>query len=197
MSLIIAGTKMHRLTAEKQLSGDRWLWRCDCGGEIIQKAAVVKFGNTKSCGCLSRERVAERNTTHGMSKHALYGLWCGMKARCENPKHTGYKNYGGRGISVDSRWQDFTTFVRDMGDRPSGTTLDRKDTDGPYSPENCRWASRRSQALNTRRNVRLEHNGKSLTVAEWAAITGIDQRTLNRRRYLGWSTERILETKIP
>src|SRR5215211_5137780 len=95
--------------------------------------------------------------THQLSKtHPDYDAWKAMRARCLNPRHSRYGDYGGRGITVCDRWADFPTFVADMGPRPAGMLLDRIDNDGPYSPDNCRWATRAEQQRNRSDNRWLE-----------------------------------------
>jgi hypothetical protein len=196
----IAGQKFSRLTAIKKIKPGTWMFRCDCGSEIEKQKVAVTRGNTKSCGCLRKDRVTERNRDGAGTRrkdtrvvsHPLYNLWNGMKARCSNPNHVGYRNYGARGVKVCERWSDFWAFVEDMGERPVGTTLDRVDPSGDYTPDNCRWATRKQQSLNTSRNIRLTHNDVTLTVREWADRLGVDQKLLNRRRALGWPVDRIL-----
>jgi hypothetical protein len=119
-----------------------------------------------------------------------------MTARCYQPKCKEFRLYGARGITVCERWKGyhgFENFCADMGERPSGTSLDRIDNDGQYSPENCRWATQRQQARNSRKNRLLTLGDRTACIAEWAEITGISQYTIRQRvAKLGWSDERAL-----
>ena len=107
----------------------------------------------------------------GQSGTPTYSTWYGMHRRCSCKSDSGYKNYGGRGISVCERWGDMGVFVADMGSRPDGCTLDRIDNEGDYTPENCRWATRTQQARNTRKTVRVEHGGEVKALSDIAEET--------------------------
>lgn len=132
-----------------------WRCRCDCGTEGVWPTIVLRTGTTRSCGCLRQEMLLARITKHGLSKTPAYSSWKGMVHRCTNPKHSSYGEYGGRGIIVCDRWNPhagglFENFLADMGERPSGKTLDRIDNDGDYEPGNCRWVTPARQAANRR-----------------------------------------------
>lgn len=119
-----------------------------------------------------------------------------MKRRCDNPKNISYANYGGRGITVCPEWRDnFEAFLRDMGPRPAGHSLDRIDNDKPYEPGNVRWATRGTQANNTRANRRITHSGVTKTLSQWAHEIGVPVVTLHRRLADGWTLERALAQK--
>lgn len=188
------------LAARHPKQGLLWHCRCSCGAHLLVMSVSLRSGNTRSCGCLSREGAAQRATARNFKHGATTGgapfwhqRWAAMMARCHDPANKRYPRYGGRGIVVCDRWHDPVNFHADMGDPPPGHTLDRIDNDGPYSPENCRWADAITQARN-RSNVRqITYNGVTLTMQEWANKIGIDQSTLNRR-LTRWGVERALDT---
>lgn len=173
------------------------LCACECGTVRVVQAPNLRSGRSVSCGCFRREDPPRRFTTHGGCGTPEYQVWEQMKARCLNPNHTYYYNYGGRGITVCARWRSsFAHFLQDMGSRPSPQhTLDRINNDGPYGPENCRWATRAQQSNNTRRNRLLTYKGETLTLAEWAERQGIPYKTLLARLHRDWSDEDAL-TKL-
>jgi hypothetical protein len=122
--------------------------------------------------------------------HPLYATWKLMRQRCRSQKNHKYKNYGARGITIDPAWDSFEQFVFDMGPRPTGTTLDRLDNNGPYSKANCRWATQEEQQNNRSNNRRITFGGETRTMAEWCVQTGIPETTLRFRLNRGWPLER-------
>ena len=135
--------------------------------------------------------IGAKNREHGMSQHPVFGVWHGMKERCECPTHHAYKNYGARGIKVCERWsKSFKAFWEDMGPTwQKGLDLDRINNDGNYEPGNCRWTTRRVNCNNRRRSVVI--NGKPLS--QWAEETGIGQTTLLYRLSHGCPREHLFD----
>jgi len=170
--------------------------KCECGAEKIASVHDIRTGKTKSCGCLRREVTARRSTRHGQARVSgrtpAYRIWKAMKRRCFSMSDGSYANYGGRGITVCERWLSFESFALDMGEPPPGATIDRIDNDGIYEPGNCRWASRKQQNRNTRKNSVVECDGYRACISEWAEITGVKPGTIWARLRAGWPVEKSL-----
>lgn len=138
------------------------------------------------------------NFKHGTSRilgSTTYSSWRCMKARCFNKNNISFRNYGARGISVCERWLTFSNFLADMGHRPPGLFLERKDNSGNYEPGNCKWATRSEQRSNTRINRIIEFGGLSMTQTAWAKKAGIALSSLKRRIEAGWPLEKALTLK--
>lgn len=181
---------------EKTKAGNiRWICKCDCGNETAVLGENLRYGHTKSCGCLH----SEVTTKHGGSDSRLYTIWSLMKRRCLTKTASDYARYGGRGITVCEEWiNDFSSFYDwavNNGYKPH-LTLDRRNNNGSYSPENCHWATAKEQQNNTRFNHLLTYNGRTLTIAQWSEETEIPYATLLTRIKRGWSVERSLTEPI-
>ena len=181
----VAGQRFGRLLALRHLGEGKWLCQCDCGKQSTPSVTALKKGMTQSCGCYHQER----RVKHGFYKDRQYRVWLSMRQRCENPNDRSYKNYGGRGITVCERWQEFVNFLADMGPRPKGFDIDRIDNSRGYEPGNCRWVSRRQNLLNTRLTRMLTYNGETLPMRIWADRIGVPHSTLKNRIDRGWSIE--------
>lgn len=173
-----------------------WLCRCECGTEKLIYSGSLKRGITTSCGCYQREvtaQVGAATKRHGLHGHPLYNLFMKLRDRCENPNNPAYKNYGGRGIAcLFFGPVEFIEWAEANGYR-AGLSIDRIDNDGPYSPENCRWASSKQQCRNTRRNRIVEHGGEALCVAEWAERQNLTLNAVYGRVRKGRTFEQALE----
>ena len=196
----IVGLKFGRLTVVSFAGinmGAMWNCVCDCGGEKAVRGGSLKLGHTKSCGCFLRETNIKNKTTHGCaktSKHTReYNSYCSMMARCYSINHDAYYRYGGVGVIVCDKWKgSFENFLKDMGSRPVGMTLDRIDTSGIYEPKNCRWATFAKQANNRKNNRMLTLNGKTQTASEWIKELGLSHHKIYGRLYRNWPDEKIL-----
>lgn len=177
-----------------------WQCQCDCGNTHIVRGAELVTGRSKSCGCLRREILRNPRT---------HGHWCGgngsstlnayasMMGRCSNPKHKFYKDYGGRGITVCERWRtSFLNFLTDMGGRPHGLTLGRKDNNSGYTPANCEWQTWYQQARNKRNNHLITIGDVTKCLAEWASDYGITPTVISHRIRYGWTAVRAVTTPL-
>lgn len=177
-------------------SKTRWLCKCACG---MVKPVVIYFlleGTSKSCGCEGGKYRSKE--WHGLSKTPGYKTWKGMLSRCLQPNDPGYARYGGRGITICSRWlESFKNFLDDMGPQPTpGYSLDRKDNSLGYYKENCHWTTWDVQNRNRRDNVFLEKDGERLILPDWAKKYNIALSTLQRRLRTGMTFDQALTTPL-
>jgi len=177
-------------------SHDAWLCTCDCGQIKIIRGTNLRHSQSISCGCWYKEQRRVIRRTHGMTYTLTYRTWTSMKRRCQNPNTLNYSRYGGRGITVCDRWQKFENFWADMGEQPKGVTLERRNNDRSYSPENCRWATSLEQARNKRNTLTVLHDGTTLTLRQWADKLGISYHTLYFRFVRNWPTGRMLAAQV-
>jgi hypothetical protein len=189
---IAIGAQFGRLTVvSKDYSRGslHWLCRCSCGKMALCVASNLRTGNTRSCGCLKREL----QTSHGGADSKLYRVWNCMNQRCFNQKAQKYENWGGRGISVCEEWRTFAPFQEWAlsNGYSEGLTLDRKDNDGNYCPDNCRWSTYAEQNRNRRGNRWITFGGKTQVLEDWAKDLDIAACNLINRLNK-WPLERAL-----
>lgn len=161
-----------------------WFCQCSCGKKFIASGNNLKRENTKTCGC--------SRGSHKMSDSPEWEAWSAIIQRCKNPRNPGFKNYGGRGISVCKRWEKFENFIADMGIRPEGHSIDRTNNNGDYEPSNCKWVLNRLQHRNKRSNRLVTIGGSTRCISEWSEITGVSPNGLKKRIKNGWSEDRLL-----
>lgn len=176
----------------------RWVCQCSCGGSSVSRGLALRSGKTNSCGCLRAESIAgvgrTVNRRHGMRHSPLYAVWRGMVVRCEQVGSPQFHRYGGRGITICEAWRSFQNFYNDFGcTRPGPThSIDRIDNDKGYEPGNVRWATPSIQQNNRSDNRRIEHNGESLTMAQWGRRLGVTKSTIRHRLLRGWPHDLIV-----
>lgn len=206
-SEIVPGMRFGRLetirvdqSKSRNSSAVYWVCQCDCGNTKSILASSLTRGTTRSCGCLHREGLQNRNHKHGLSRHPLYTHWCAMKQRCDYPGSEFYYCYGGRGIRVCCEWEnDFLSFFQWSMSHGyhDGLTLDRIDPNGNYCPENCRWATDKDQANNTTKNHWIVYNNERMTIAQASERYYVPYHTLKARiNTLHWSVEKAIETPV-
>ena len=185
------GNRYGRLVVIEKLDSYKgkaqWLCKCDCGNYTKVSGDSLRQERKKSCGCFRREDARTRFTTHGQSNAGgangkkctrAYKSWQEMLGRCCNPAHISYKNYGARGITVDSKWASFIEFFNDMGERPEGMSLDRVDGSVGYNADNCKWSTRVEQNQNRRSCIPMLLGDESLPLAEWCRRMGLNYMTI-------------------
>jgi hypothetical protein len=193
----LTGMKFGRLTAikidHKKNNSNYWLFKCDCGSDFIKKGAIVKNGHTSSCGCLKKDLLRDKNSTHKLSYLQEYKIWLGIKKRCYDKNCKAYFNYGGRGILMSKDWiNDFVKFYKDVGERPTKKhSIDRINNDLGYFKENCRWATQKQQCKNTRK-VKNYFNGEKITLGEISEKTGFKINKIWKLLKNGKTVEQII-----
>lgn len=179
-----------------------WIFRCDCGREIVIEKSRVVGGRNKSCGCKKNELCKLAKLTHGDSRFSeyrnLFFVWCGIKQRCFYKNHICYKNYGGRGITMCDEWlNDYSIFKKWSlnNNYKYGLKIDRINNNGNYEPNNCRWVSNKENCRNTRKNKTIFYNNEHHCISEWCEIYNISASLFYNRKKLGWDLDKIFNTK--
>lgn len=160
-----------------------WVCKCKCGNTKSVETSALKSGKTKSCGC---KKFETHNATHGMKHTRIYGIWCGMKKRCNNPHCKSYENYGARGIQVCEKWKNnFEAFYNwsIANGYSDNLTIDRINVNGNYSPENCRWITPFEQQSNKTNLIMITHNGESKCLSHWCKELDFDYKKAYYRFY--------------
>lgn len=170
-----------------------WLCKCECGNISHKVGTTILRGLIVSCGCFQREQSSKRLRTHGMTNTPEFETWHSMLSRCRLPSVPNFHRYGGRGITVCERWQDsFENFYADMGDRPTSKhSIERRDNDGDYTPENCYWGTEEEQQNNKSGTKRVVYQGESLSIAQWSRKLGINRHTLYNRLKSDWPLNKL------
>jgi len=188
--LKISGQRFNRLEVIRRVENSKrgvsqWLCKCDCGNTVVVIGFRLTSGHTQSCGCYQRQRAKEAKTIHGYSgrnkETREYRAWKDAKTRCFWKKHIHFKDYGGRGITMNKKWaSNFIKFFEYMGECPENYTLERIDVNGNYEPGNCKWASIQEQAWNKKNTRYVDFYHIKIPIAKLVKILKIDYGKLHR-----------------
>ncbi len=181
----------------------QWNCRCICGQvKVVRQSHLIAL-TVMSCGCLAKQDLIKRQTTHGGYGTPEYSSWRSMKDRCLNPTDKNYKDYGGRGIVICDQWNAFPNFLTDMGKRPSlQYSIERIDVNGNYEPDNCIWATAKQQSINRRNTIRITFEGITMSLVTWCEMLGVNTKRTAKRMWEGMSfidavTQPLYQTKKP
>ena len=174
-----------------------WICDCECGNTKIASAHHLTIGKTKSCRCHMKN--------YDSKTSRLYQIWTQMKSRCHNKNSANYRNYGMKGIQVCERWHDYKKFHEDMANSHDkhveqygkvNRTLERTNNSKGYSPDNCKWATKKEQRRNCSQSKFYQYRGKTVTTGEISELYGISYGTIESRLHRGWSIDKIIETPV-
>ena len=199
----IKGKKFGRLTVLECVGIEnhkaKWLCVCDCGKRVVVAGSDLRLGNTKSCGCYHSQRAKEVRTKHGKTETRLYSIWTDIKTRCYNKNREKYKIYGARGIKVCDEWvNDFQAFYNWAIENgyQDNLSIDRIDVNSNYEPNNCRWATAKEQANNTRTNHCFIIDNEKLTLKQISEKYNLNYKTLMSRIWRKWDINKAINKPI-
>jgi hypothetical protein len=168
--------------------------KCECGNNSNVRGTLLNRGKTIQCQDCANKSLHANNKTHGMFGTSTYHVWIGMKERCCNPQNCNYHNYGLRGITVCKKWKaSFQEFLKDMGVKPYGLSLERINNNKGYSPANCKWATTKEQSYNRRTNVYIEHNGDKMILIDWARRLNTGATSIKQMLRRGKSFQEVID----
>lgn len=169
-------------TENDKYGNAQWVCICECGNKTTVKGYCLRMGKTKSCGCLQKDTVRNREYKHGYTGTRIYSIWSGMKDRCLNSNSNAYKDYGAKGIKVCDEWLKAENFIKWAFNNgyKDVLTIERIDSNGNYEPSNCTFTTRSDQNRNTSRNIKQIISGKEYTLSQIAKMLGVTRGTVCR-----------------
>lgn len=172
-----------------------WNCRCDCGTELIVGGNRLRQGRKNKCASTSHKKIRPPSIT--VEYRSEYQSWTNMRARCLHPKNKKYPHYGGRGITIDPRWDEFKNFMLDMGRKPHPRhTIERDDVNGNYEPKNCRWIARKDQGRNKRNSVFVTYQGRRMLLLDLVEELGLSRQIVYGRLKAGWTLAQAIALSV-